>query len=369
MADGSATGPLAGLRVVEFCSIGPGPHAAMLLSDLGADVLRIDRPGGNGWPNPIVDRGRHTLVLDIRSEEARPTVLEATDRADVLIEGNRPGVMERLGYGPDALIERNARLIFARITGWGQTGPLARSAGHDINYIALTGALAAITGEDGLPIPPLNLVGDFGGGSICLAFGIVAALWERERSGRGQVVDAAIIDGVSSMMTMFSGLLANERISLERDHNVLGGRAPFYRCYVCADGKHVSVGPLEPQFYALLLEKIGAPDDLRAGQYDAAGWEERGRRLAALFRERTRQEWCALLEGSDACFAPVLTYAESLAHPQMIARCSYVETNGLRQAAPQPRFSRTPGAIGSSGDGAALLERWSRGPTSLRDSS
>lgn len=351
-------GPLAGLRVVEFCGIGPGPHCAMLLSDLGAEILRIDRPGGNGWPNPVVDRGRHVLEVDIRSEDARQTVLQATDLCDVVIEGFRPGVMERLGYGPAVLMERNPRLVFARMTGWGQAGPLAQAAGHDINYIALTGALAAITDKDGLPIPPLNLVGDFGGGSLFLALGILAALFERERSKKGQIVDAAIVDGVASMMTMFSGLLPAGRISLDPDSNPLGGRAHFYRCYECADGKHISVGPLEPQFYSELLDRIGAPRELDERQYDATSWPVRAEELGTLFKNKTRDEWSALLEGSNACFAPVLTYDESLSHPQLLARESYVEVGGVRQAAPHPRFSRTPGAIGSSGDGSKLLEGW-----------
>lgn len=336
----------------------------MLLSDLGAEILRIDRPGGNGWPNPIVDRGRHTLEIDIRTESARDLILQATDQADVVIEGFRPGVMERLGFGPAVLTERNPGLIFARITGWGQSGPLANAAGHDINYIALTGALAAITDRDGLPIPPLNLVGDFGGGSLFLAFGVLSALWERERSGLGQIVDAAIVDGVASMMTMFSGLLNEGRISLDPAHNTLGGRAPFYRCYECADGRHVSVGPLEPQFHAELLEKIGAPPDFQKDQYDPDQWRDRTDMFADLFKRRTRDEWCEILEGSDACFAPVLSYDESLLHPQLVARRSYIEVAGLPQAAPHPRFSRTPGAVGSSGDGRALLDRWSQGRAS-----
>jgi alpha-methylacyl-CoA racemase len=353
-------GPLAGLRVLELSGIGPGPHCAMLLADLGAEVLRIDRPGGNGWPNPIVDRGRATTVLDLRSEAGRETCLRAAGKADVLIEGYRPGVMERLGLGPDRLLAHNPRLIYGRMTGWGQAGPLAGAAGHDIDYIALTGALAAIVGGDGQPVPPLNLVGDFGGGSLYLAFGIVAALWERERSGRGQVVDAAIVDGVASLMAMLAGLLPAGRIALEPERNLLGGRAPFYRCYACADGRHVAVGAIEPQFYAELLRRLGAPEALGQNQYDSATWPERGRLLEQLFARRTRDEWCALLEGTDACFAPVLTYGESLAHPQMRARGTYVERGGLRQAAPAPRFSRTPGAIGPDEDGAAMLARWCR---------
>jgi len=352
------TGPLTGVRVVEFAGIGPGPHGAMLLSDMGAEVLRIDRPGGSGVPNPIVGRGRHTLELDIRTPEGKAAALDLAARADVVIEGFRPGVMERLGLGPDVLLALNPRLVYGRMTGWGQTGPLAQAAGHDINYIALTGALAAITGTDGHPVPPLNLVGDFGGGSLYLALGIVAALFERERSGQGQVIDAAIVDGVASLLTMFAGLLPSGAISLEPERNLLGGRAPFYRCYECADGKFISVGPLEPHFYAEFLTRIGAPEELRVRQHDPALWAERGGVLAALFHSKPQAEWCALLEGTDACFAPVLTYAESLTHPQLTARATYVEADGLLQAAPAPRFSRTPGSIGASGSGAALRDRW-----------
>jgi alpha-methylacyl-CoA racemase len=351
-------GPLAGLRVIEFTSIGPGPHCVMLLSDMGAEILRIDRPGGNGWPNPMVDRGRHTIELDIRSEAGRLTAFEAVEQADVVVEGNRPGVMERLGLGPDVLRARNPRLIYARMTGWGQGGPLAKAAGHDINYIALTGALEAIRGSDDHRIPPLNLVGDFGGGSLYLALGIVAALYERERSGKGQVIDAAIVDGVASMMTMFAGLLPSGNISLEPDKNLLGGRAPFYRCYECADGKYISVGALEPQFYSELLSKVAAPDAFRERQNDLDTWGERVTGFAELFKAKGRDEWCEILEGSDVCFAPVLSYAESLTHTHLKARDTYVEKDGFTQAAPAPRFSRTPGQIAPSGDGAALLKRW-----------
>ncbi len=361
MAEQARTGPLAGVRIVEFAGIGPGPHCVMLLSDLGAEVLRFERPGGNGWPNPVIDRGRHTIAVDIRSVEGRAIVMETVEHADVIVEGYRPGVMERLGFGPDDLLARNPRLVYGRMTGWGQTGPLAQAAGHDINYIALTGALAAITDGERRPVPPLNLVGDFGGGSLYLALGIVAALWERERSGKGQVVDAAIVDGVASLMAMFGGLLPSRMISLEPDRNLLGGQAPFYRCYECADGKHVSVGPLEPQFYAQLLERVGASADLRQQQNDPTNWSERARILAVLFKQKTRDEWCSLLEGSDACFAPVLTYDESLTHPQMQARDTYVEVDGLTQAAPAPRFSRTPGDVGQGGDGETLRRQWLKG--------
>ena len=332
-------GPLAGLRVLEFASIGPGPHCAMLLADMGADVVRIEREGGNGWPNPVADRGRSVLVLDIRSAAGRERCLELADQADVLIEGFRPGVMERLGLGPEVLRARNPRLVYGRMTGWGQTGPLARAAGHDINYIALTGALAAIGGRDGTAVPPLNLVGDFGGGSMFLAFGIMTALWERERSGLGQVVDAAIVDGVSSLMSFFAG----SSLSLARERSLLAGAAPYYRCYTCADGREIAVGPLEPQFYRELLERSGAPEHLYEGREEPANWARQGECLAELFATRTQAEWCALLEGSDACFAPVLTLDEAPQHPHLQARGVYQQLDGRLQMAAAPRLSRTPG--------------------------
>ena len=333
----------------------------MLLADLGAEVLRIDREGGNGWPNPIVDRGRSTIVVDIRSPEGCAYCLRAADRADVLIEGFRPGVMERLGLGPEVVRGRNPRLVYGRVTGWGQDGPLAKSAGHDINYIALTGALAAIGRPGEAAVPPLNLVGDFGGGSLFLAFGIMAALWERQSSGLGQVVDAAIVDGVTSLMTMFAGLQATNSISMERQHNLLGGAAPFYRCYICKDGKEISVGALEPQFYNELLARIGAPASFREGQNNAANWPERSALLGELFKTRTAAEWQSLLAGTDTCFAPVLDLADAAHHYHMKARGTYVEAQGMLQAAPTPRFSRSPGAIRPTcSDGQALFEAWQR---------
>jgi alpha-methylacyl-CoA racemase len=351
-------GPLAGLRIVEFVSIGPGPHCAMLLSDLGAEVVRIDRAGGNGWPNPVADRGRATLIADPRSEAGRAECLGILDQADVLIEGFRPGTMERLGLGPDVLLARNPALVYGRITGWGQTGPLARSAGHDINYIALTGALAAM-GRPGEPaMPPLNLVGDFGGGSMLLAFGIMTALWERERSGQGQVVDAAMVDGVSSMMSMFAGLVPSGRIAMERDANLLGGAAPFYRCYICADGAEIAIGPLEPHFYAELLERIGAPPALLAEQHETARWPDHCATLERIFSTRPADAWCTLLEGTDACFAPVVPLSQAPAHPHMKERGVYISHDGLEQVAPVPRFSRTPGAIQDPSDAAAVIARW-----------
>lgn len=345
---------------MEFAGIGPGPHAAMLLANLGAEVLRIDRPGGNGYPNPIVDSGLSSLTLDIRSDEGRARCLEIASLVDVLIEGSRPGVMERLGLGPDTMMERNPRLIYARMTGWGQTGPLSHSAGHDINYIALTGALAAI-GRPGEPAqPPLNLLGDFGGGSMFLAFGIAAALWERERSGKGQVIDAAIVDGVASLMTFFAGLVPSRAISLHRNENMLGGAAPFYRCYVCADGKEISVGAIEPKFYAELAARLGAADSFTAEQLEQRSWPARSQDLAVMFATKTRDEWCALLEGTDACFAPVLTLEESFEHAHMKARGVYEARDGYHHAAAAPRFSRTPGSTAPATTAAELLRSWSR---------
>jgi alpha-methylacyl-CoA racemase len=351
-------GPLSGLRVIEFSSIGPGPHCAMLLTDLGADVVRFERAGGNGWPNPILDRGRATMVVDIHSEQGRAVCLDASDRADVVIEGFRPGVMERLGLGPEVLLTRNPGLVYGRVTGWGQTGPLAKSAGHDINYIAVTGALAAMGRCDEPVAPPLNLVGDIGGGSMFLAFGILAALYERQRSGRGQVVDAAIIDGVTSMMTVFAGLVPSNRISLDHDRNPFSGAAPFYRCYVCADGRQISIGPLEPRFYKQLLEAIGAPDLLESN--DDRRWAGQGAQLADIFRTRTADDWRALLEGTDACFAPVLHLSEAPEHPQIKERGTYVEHEGQLQAAPAPRFSRTPGTLCGALDAQKVLAGWIR---------
>jgi alpha-methylacyl-CoA racemase len=333
---------------MEFAGIGPGPHCGMLLADLGANVLRIERRGGNGWPNPAADRGRRRIEVDIRSDEGRAYCLEAADGADVLIEGFRPGLMERLGLGPDILSARNPRLVYGRITGWGQDGPLAKAAGHDINYIALTGALAAI-GAPGKPAtPPLNLVGDFGGGSMLLTIGILAALQERQVSGKGQVVDAAIIDGAASLMSFFSGLAPSGRISVERDKNLLGGAAPFYRCYTCGDGREIAVGALEPQFYAELMNRLGVPEEQRKGRDDPSRWDMQSRCLEKLFAGKSRAEWCEILEGTDACFAPVLTLEEAPEHPQMRERGIYQWKDGVIQPAPAPRFSRTPGAVRDS---------------------
>ncbi|HTU57795.1 MAG TPA: CaiB/BaiF CoA-transferase family protein [Polyangiales bacterium] len=351
-------GPLASVRVLEFAGIGPGPHVAMLLANLGAEVLRVERPGGNGYDNPIVDSGLSALTIDIRTPEGRARCLDLAALVDVVIEGSRPGVMERLGLGPEPMLDRNPRIVYGRMTGWGQTGPLAHSAGHDINYIALTGALAAIGGIGQPAQPPLNLVGDFGGGSLYLAFGIMAALFERERSGKGQVIDAAIVDGVSSLMTFFSGLVPSGAISLDREKNMLGGAAPFYRCYLCADGTEISIGAIEPKFYAELIDKLGLDPGFLRDQNDARTWPQRSAELAAVFATKTRAEWCALLEGSDACFAPVLTLEESFQHPHMRERAAYIEAGGHQHAAPAPRFSRTPGAIMRAEPAQTVLQRW-----------
>lgn len=351
-------GPLSGLRVVEFASIGPGPHCAMLLSDLGAEIVRIDRHEGQDWPNPIMDRGRHILRVDIRSPEGRGLCLAAVEKADVLIEGFRPGVMERLGLGPVPTLAANPRLIYARLTGWGQEGPLAGTAGHDINYIALSGALAAIGKVGEPPVPPLNLVGDFGGGSMFAAFGIMAALWERNTSGRGQVVDAAMVDGVASMMSMFAGLLPRRAISMDRGENLLAGAAPFYRCYTCADDKDIAVGALEPRFYRALLDRLAAPAQLYESQHDTERWPEHAAVLAGIFSQKTRAEWVAILAGGDCCVAPVLGLTEAFEDSHLLARQTYVSWNGLVQAAPAPRFSRTPGRIQDTASGAQMLERW-----------
>jgi alpha-methylacyl-CoA racemase len=357
----NASGPLAGLKVIEFSGIGPGPHVAMLLADLGAEVVRIDRPGA-GVNNPIVERARHRVSVDLKSAEGNAFCRDAAAKADVLIEGFRPGVMERLGLGPDELLGVNPRLVYARMTGWGQEGPLAQAAGHDINYIAITGALAAVGRADETATPPQNLVGDFGGGSMYCAFGIMAALYERERSGKGQVVDAAIVDGTTSLMSFFFGVRKLPHLSSARGKGMLSGSAHFYRCFKCADGKEISLGAIEPQFYAEMLVRSGAPAELSEGQMHPSNWDDYAEKLAALFVTKTQAEWCALLEGTDACFAPVLELEEARDHPHMQARGAFVEHEGEWHPAPAPRFSRTPGTVrSSSDDGADVVGRWAKG--------
>jgi alpha-methylacyl-CoA racemase len=360
-------GPLAALRVIELASIGPGPMCAMLLADQGADVIRIDRvePSGLGVSlDPKFDvtaRGRRTIALDLKLTAARDAALRLIDRADVLIEGWRPGVAERLGLGPDDCLQRNPTLVYGRMTGFGQSGPLAQAAGHDINYIALTGALHAIGPADGKPVPPLNLIGDYGGGALYLAFGLMAALFERQRSGRGQVVDAAMVDGASSLMSIFHGMLASGRWDADvRSANLLDGGAPFYDTYVASDGKYLAVGCLEPKFFAEFVQRIGLDSSLIARQYDRRAWPEMRAAIAARLATRTRDDWCRDLDGSDACVAPVLTLREAPAHPHARQRGAFVEVDGVVQAAPAPRFSRsdsaTPRAPRAAGsDGAAVL--------------
>ncbi|PZO20412.1 MAG: carnitine dehydratase [Burkholderiales bacterium] len=357
-------GPLAGLRVVEFAGLGPGPFACMLLSDMGAEVIRVDRPGARlGNRNDIIGRGRQTVLLDLKDPAATTQILELLAEADVLVEGFRPGVMERLGLGPEAVAKRNPRLVYGRMTGWGQQGPLAHAAGHDINYIALAGALAAIGEPGGAPVPPLNLVGDYGGGSLYLVVGILAAVLEARRSGQGQVVDAAICDGVVSLMSLFQSQALLGRHTEERGSNPLDGGAPYYGVYETGDGGYVSLGPIEPKFFALLCEKIDLPADLRDAQNDRARWPALREAIASRIKVRTRAQWCDLLEGSDVCFAPVLPLSEAAAHPHNQARGNFVELDGVMHTAPAPRFSRTPSVIQGSAPTAPVapeevLQRW-----------
>jgi alpha-methylacyl-CoA racemase len=343
-------GPLAGLRVVELASIGPGPLCAMLLADLGADVLRIDRiePSGLGVPMAtrfdVSGRSRRSIALDIKQPAGRDAALRLIDRADILIEGWRPGVAERLGLGPEDCHARNPGLVFGRMTGFGQSGPLAQAAGHDLNYIALTGALHAIGsgGPQGKPMPPLNLVDDYGGGALFLAFGLMAAVFERNRSGKGQVVDAAMVDGASTLMTIFHGLAAGGRWDVrERAANLLDGGAPFYDTYATADGQWVSIGALEPKFFAELVQRLGLDPTWPKRQHDRSAWPALRADIGRAIGAKTRDEWSALLEGTDVCFAPVLRLDEVTRHPHAQARSAYIEVGGVTQAAPAPRFSRS----------------------------
>ncbi len=344
-------GPLAGIRVLEFEAIGPGPFAGMLLADLGADVLVIDRPAETDlglkrerWYD-VMMRGKRSVTLDLKSASAKGAALALLAKADALIEGFRPGVMERLGLGPDAALARNPKLVYGRMTGWGQDGPLAARAGHDINYIALAGVLQAFGRRGEAPVPPLNLVGDFGGGGMLLALGIACALLEAGRSGKGQVVDAAMVEGASLLAAMFSGFLAAKSWSEERGVNILDTGAPWYDVYETADGKYVAIGAIEAKFYGELLSRLNLEGENLQGQYERARWPEMREIFRRTFKGRTRDEWCRVFEGSDACFAPVLTFSESRHHPHNAARRSFVEVGGVAQPAPAPRFSRTPGAV------------------------
>ncbi|MEU6375811.1 CaiB/BaiF CoA-transferase family protein [Streptomyces sp. NPDC046909] len=343
-------GPLVGLRVLEIASLAPAPFACTLLADLGAEVLRVDRttdvnPAGARAPDPLA-RGRRSVAVDLKHPDGGALVRQLAARADVLVEGFRPGVAERLGIGPDTCRATNPRLVYGRMTGWGQHGPLAPRAGHDINYIAVSGALGLMGPADRPPVPPVNLVGDFGGGGMLLAIGILAALYERERSGQGQVVDAAMVDGAALLTTAMFGLRAAGSWSRERGKNLLDGGAPFYTTYETADGGHVAVGPLEARFYAELLDGLGLSDDPGLpDQYDEARWPELRQRLAAAFKQRTRDEWAAHFEHTDACVTPVLSPWEAHTHQHNAARGVFTETDGIRQPAPAPHLDRTPAAV------------------------
>lgn len=345
----TGTGPLAGVKVIELGGIGPGPHAAMVLADLGADVVRVRRPGGLQIPAENVDllhRGKRVVDLDVKKEPG--ALLDLAAKADVLIDAFRPGTCERLGIGPDECTARNPRLIYARITGWGQHGPLAQAAGHDINYLSQTGALSAIGYRDRPPVAPLNLVADFGGGSMFVLLGIASALYERERSGRGQVIDAAMVDGVAVLAQMAWTMKATGTLSDERESFMLDGGAPFYRTYETADGKYVAVGAIEPQFYAQLLDGLGLDSAELPHQLDKASYPRMHQVFAERFATRTRSEWTAIFAGTDACVTPVLTWSEAADNDHLRARSSLVRVNGVDQAAPAPRFSRTPaGPIGA----------------------
>lgn len=346
-------GPLDGVRIVEIVGLGPGPFAAMMLADMGAEVLRIDRIGraaqGGSFAMPeldILNRGRPNAAVDLKRPEGVELVLRLLERSDGLIEGFRPGVMERLGLGPDVCHQRNPRLVYGRMTGWGQDGPMAQSAGHDLNYLALSGALSCIGRAGEPPVPPLNLVCDFGGGGMLLAFGMACAFVERNLSGRGQVVDAAMLDGAGVLSAALHGM-QQSNFQFERGTNLLDGGAPYYDVYETADGKYVSIGSLEPQFYAALLEVLGLAGEELPHQLDRSSWPALKERFARIFESRTRDEWCEAFEGVDACFAPVLELDEARDHPHSRARQAFVELGDTHQPAPAPRFSRTPGAIRS----------------------
>jgi len=363
-------GPLSGLKVLEFAGIGPGPFCGMLLSDLGADVVRIDRKGsGRSSPADITARGRRSVALDLKQPAAVETCLKLMESADAVFEGFRPGVMERLGLGPEVALQRNPRLVYGRMTGWGQTGPYAKAAGHDMNYIAITGALHAI-GTDEKPVPPLNLVGDFGGGALYLAFGLLAGVLSARETGSGQVIDCAMSDGAASLMAMFYGFKAMGLWQDQRRTNMLDGGAHFYDTYQCADGKWVSIGSIEPQFYALLLEKTGITDPEFSNQMSRDHWPSLREKLAAVIATKTQAEWCELMEATDVCFAPVLTLDEAPRHPHNQARATFLDIAGVIQPAPAPRFSATPGeiqgpppAIGAHNDQA--LVDWGFSPADI----
>lgn len=342
-------GPLKGFKVIEIAGIGPGPFAAMLLADMGAEVICIDRKqaGILGGGGTIVDRGRRSIQIDLKSPLGVEAVLRLIDDADVLIEGMRPGVMERLGLGPDVCLQRNTRLVYGRMTGWGQTGSMSKVAGHDLNYIAMTGVLNAMGNAQLPPTPPLHLVGDLGGGAMMLALGIVSALLERSKSGLGQVVDAAICDGTTLLASMYFDMLKKNQWSLNRQANMLDGGAHFYGCYVCADGKYISVGAIEPQFYKLFLQLCEIDDPIFKDQWNRALWPELRRQLELTFLTRSRDQWMEVFDGTDACVAPVLNFEEASRHSYHLERGNFIQEDGMSMPAPAPKFSRTPSVAGS----------------------
>lgn len=372
LGDNAKAGPLHGIRVVEFAGLGPAPFACMLLADMGAEIVRIDRLGSNPrHPKDLISRGRRTVHLNLKSADDVQLVLQLLAHADALVEGFRPGVMERLGLGPDIVARINPRLVYGRMTGWGQQGPLAQAAGHDINYIALSGALAAIGNADAGPVPPLNLVGDYGGGSLYLVVGILAALIEARGSGRGQVVDAAICDGTLSLMSLAQGQRLRGSFTEQRGSNILDGGAPYYATYQTSDGKYVCIGAIEPQFFALLCEKLDVAPALRDAQHDRQRWPALRAELTLIFQQQTQREWQERLEGSDVCFAPVLTLSEAEKHPHMVSRGAFVDVDGVSYPAPAPRFSRTPSSLSVSVDAspedcAQIVNDWSRERKRLR---
>jgi crotonobetainyl-CoA:carnitine CoA-transferase CaiB-like acyl-CoA transferase len=364
-----ASGPLAGLRIVEMAGIGPAPMCGMLLADLGAEIVRIDRPGESdiGIKRPpetnFILRGRPTIRVDLKDPAGRDRAMDLIAEADCLIEGFRPGVMERLGLGPEPCLARNPRLVYGRVTGWGQTGPMAPWAGHDLNYIGLTGALEAIGRADAPPPAPLNLIGDFGGGALFLALGLLAGVLEAKSSGKGQVVDAAIVDGVAAMMTSLNGLRSGGVFPKQREASILDSGAYFYDVYACADGRHLAVGAIEPRFFRTFLARLGLGPDALPPQEDRSRWREGRERLRAVFATRPRDHWVTLFEGSDACVTPVLSLEESFDDPHMRARGAYVEVGGFAQAAPAPRFSRTPAAQPEPPDTDRPLPAWAAAVT------
>lgn len=358
-------GPLAGIKIIEIAGLGPGPFAGMMLADMGAEVILVERRLDTSKTR-IPDcnrRGKKSIAINLKDPEGVETLLKLVEKADALLEGFRPGVMERLGIGPDVCLERNPKLVYGRMTGWGQYGPLAHAAGHDINYISLTGALGAIGNAGGKPVPPLNLVGDYGGGAMFLVCGMLAALLESHKSGKGQVIDVAMTDGSAVLMSIFNSLHKMGLWKAERGINMLDSGAHYYDTYECKDGKFVSIGSIEPQFYALLMQKAElSPEDFKS-QNNSSKWPEQKEKLTAIFKAKTQAEWCEIMEGSDVCFAPVLDFIEAQSHPHNVARETYIEVDGFMQPAPAPRFSRTPsevqhGSHASGEDTEEVLKSW-----------